>query len=227
MPWGRSIGRRWQMRLGRRGVPRGLGVRPSRARSEQGNSQQGECPTFDVHDRQCNGNSLTLPVDLLRGKWTEIPQLGREVVVLWTRLMARTDPFFRTKKIPMKPHKLVSLLALPLVALLPVACGGGEDLPELDPAQVSAGKALFEANACNTCHGDTGKGDGAAAANLPVQPRNYTDKAWQKKTTDESIKKVIKEGGAANGLNAIMVAYPKFSDQELDQLVAFIRSFGR
>lgn len=127
----------------------------------------------------------------------------------------------------MKRNKLVSALALPLLALLPVACGGGEELPELDPAQVAAGKDLFTANACNTCHGDSGKGDGAAAAALPVQPRNYTDKAWQKKTTDEAIKKVIKEGGAANGMNAIMVAYPNFSDAELDQLVAYIRSFGR
>ncbi|MEZ5974770.1 MAG: hypothetical protein R3E96_07970 [Planctomycetota bacterium] len=53
---------------------------------------------------------------------------------------------------------------------------------------------------CNTCHGDTGHGDGLAAANLDPKPRSYADKAWQKSKTDDQIKKVIKEGGQANGL---------------------------
>ncbi len=127
----------------------------------------------------------------------------------------------------MKRNKLVSALALPLLALLPVACGGGEELPELDPAQVAAGKTLFTNNGCVACHGESGKGDGAAAAGLEVKPRNYTDKAWQKKTTDQEIKKVIKEGGAANGMSVQMAAYGNLSDAELDQLVAYIRSFGR
>jgi len=127
----------------------------------------------------------------------------------------------------MKPLILISLLAPLSLAFLPVSCGGGEELPPLDAASVAAGKALFESEGCSGCHGATGKGDGAAAAALPVKPRNYTDKAWQKKTTDAEIKKVIKEGGEANGMNMMMAAYPHLTEEQLGHLVTYIRSFAR
>ncbi|MEZ6005038.1 MAG: cytochrome c [Planctomycetota bacterium] len=119
--------------------------------------------------------------------------------------------------------KYTALLSLMLLA----ACGGKEEGPKLDPAAVAAGKALFTANACNTCHGDTGHGDGLAAANLDPKPRSYADKAWQKSKTDDQIKKVIKEGGQANGLSPLMAAYGQLSDADLNNLVAYIRSFGK
>ena len=97
----------------------------------------------------------------------------------------------------------------------------------LDSAAVAAGKELFQGQGCAGCHGEQGQGDGAAAPALPVKPRNYTDAAWQASVTDETIQKVIREGGVANGLNMMMAGYPHLSDAELDQLTAFIRSLKR
>ena len=123
----------------------------------------------------------------------------------------------------MKKHMIIALMAL-----LPVACSGSDEpVVELDAAAVAAGKAVYAKNQCAGCHGETGTGDGAAAASLPVKPRNYSDAKWQSETTDEQLKKVINEGGAAHGLNAIMVPYPAIQGDDLNNLVTFIRSLKK
>ena len=96
----------------------------------------------------------------------------------------------------------------------------------LDPAKVERGKQLYAANACGGCHGDSGRGDGLAAPALPVKPRNYTSMEWQRSTSDETIRAVIKQGGAANGMSNMMAAYGNLSDEELDCLTQFLRSLG-
>ena len=82
---------------------------------------------------------------------------------------------------------------------------------------------------CVMCHGRNGMGDGPAAANLPVKPRNYTDAKWQASVTDDEIKKTIVMGGAAVGKNANMPAFTQLKDQPevLDGLVKIIRGFKR
>jgi mono/diheme cytochrome c family protein len=81
---------------------------------------------------------------------------------------------------------------------------------------------------CVTCHGATGKGDGAAAAALNPKPRDYGDKAWQAATTDDQIAKAIVEGGAAIGKSALMPpnADLKEKPEVVKALVAKIRSFA-
>lgn len=80
---------------------------------------------------------------------------------------------------------------------------------------------------CASCHGSEGAGDGAAAASLNPKPRSFTDLAWQKQTTDERIYKVIKEGGTAVGLSATMAPWGAvLSDEETNQMVELVRSFG-
>jgi mono/diheme cytochrome c family protein len=84
-------------------------------------------------------------------------------------------------------------------------------------------------NSCATCHGDDGKGNGLGAAQLEPKPRNYTDKAWQAATSDEQIKKVIMEGGAAAGKSPAMAPFGfMFKDDPaaLDAMVKKIRAFG-
>lgn len=94
---------------------------------------------------------------------------------------------------------------------------------ELRAADIQAGKAKYN-QLCTTCHGATGKGDGPAAAGLNPKPRDLT----ATKKTDVELKKVIKEGGAANGLSPLMPPWgPSLSAQELDNLVAAIRSLGK
>jgi caa(3)-type oxidase subunit IV len=77
--------------------------------------------------------------------------------------------------------------------------------------------------ACASCHGDGGKGDGAAAAALDPKPRDFTDAGWQDKVDDEHLKKVITEGGAAVGLSPLMAPNPSLNPEQVDALVAKIR----
>lgn len=93
--------------------------------------------------------------------------------------------------------------------------------------------AAFEARhtfqtICATCHGPDGKGNGQAAAALNPKPRNYTDKAWQASVTDDDIKKIILNGGAAVGKSPVMPAQPQLrgKPEVVDELVKIIRAFG-
>ena len=95
--------------------------------------------------------------------------------------------------------------------------------PGFDRAQ-----ALFT-SMCATCHGLDGRGDGPAAANLGIKPRDYTDAAWQAGVTDDYLKKVVVEGGKKNGKSPLMPGNPNLANQPevLDGLVQIIRGFAR
>nr|MBA3540638.1 c-type cytochrome [Deltaproteobacteria bacterium] len=82
---------------------------------------------------------------------------------------------------------------------------------------------------CATCHGESGTGDGIAAATLNPKPRNYTDKTWQASVTDDQIRSIILNGGASVGKSAAMPASPQFKDRPgvIDELVRIVRSFGK
>ena len=81
---------------------------------------------------------------------------------------------------------------------------------------------------CTTCHGATGKGDGAAAAALNPKPRDFSSATWQASVTDEHIEKVILEGGQAVGLSMLMVANPDLASKPdvIKALRAHVRSLG-
>jgi mono/diheme cytochrome c family protein len=81
---------------------------------------------------------------------------------------------------------------------------------------------------CATCHGESGHGDGPAAAALNPKPRNYTDPEWQKSVTDDQLKKTIVGGGVAVGKSPLMVPNPDLAgkDEVLDGLVKIIRGFA-
>lgn len=57
---------------------------------------------------------------------------------------------------------------LPLLPVLLAACA-----PEPPPAEAGRGKALFLAH-CASCHGATGRGDGAAGTGLTPPPADLT-----------------------------------------------------
>src|SRR6185503_5050018 len=48
----------------------------------------------------------------------------------------------------------------------------------------SQAKEIFKSR-CATCHGNEGRGDGPGAIALNPKPRNYHDKDWQAKVTDD------------------------------------------
>jgi mono/diheme cytochrome c family protein len=82
---------------------------------------------------------------------------------------------------------------------------------------------------CAVCHGMTGKGDGIGAAALNPKPRDYSDPTWQASVTDDSIAKVIVEGGPAVGKSPLMAANLDLKDKPevVKALVAKVRSFKK
>ncbi len=99
--------------------------------------------------------------------------------------------------------------------------------PPVDSPDVVEARQTFH-TLCATCHGEGGRGDGIAAANLNPKPRNYTDKAWQASVTDDQIRYIILNGGASVGKSALMPASPQFKDKPgvVDELVRIVRSFA-
>jgi mono/diheme cytochrome c family protein len=91
---------------------------------------------------------------------------------------------------------------------------------------VAEGKKLY-LTYCSTCHGDKGKGDGAAARALPVKPADHTDGAVMNKLTDKFLLEVISKGGSAVGKSAMMPAWGgQFKDEQLRDIVVYIRSIA-
>lgn len=125
------------------------------------------------------------------------------------------------KKKPAAPLQAEPAAAAP--AAVPAA-----PVPAVAKGPADEVKEVF-ATRCSTCHGVAGKGDGVAAAALNPKPRDITDKAWQKSVTDDHLKKVIVEGGAAVGKSPLMTANPDLKDKPaiVDGLVAIIRDLGK
>jgi cytochrome c553 len=125
------------------------------------------------------------------------------------------------------------MLRLMITASLVLACSDKEPSPPPTRDNATAPAAQEARNTfdtlCSTCHGKSGKGDGPAAATLQPKPRDYTDKAWQSTVTDEQIRQIILEGGAAVGKSQMMPPSPQFKDKPgvVDELVKIVRGFGR
>lgn len=110
----------------------------------------------------------------------------------------------------------------------PAAAAAAAQTQAAAPAAPQEDPALVFKNRCGPCHGETGHGDGPAAAALTPKPRNYADAAWQKSVTDEQLKKTILYGGAAVGKSPVMPAQPDLESKPavLDGIVKIIRDFG-
>jgi len=83
------------------------------------------------------------------------------------------------------------------------------------PEVLDEGKAIFlGVGGCVSCHGAEGKGDGAAASNLPIQPRNFTNPKFHKLRTPGELMWVLKNGsmgqsGRVPGTGMLPVVQPK------------------
>jgi len=90
----------------------------------------------------------------------------------------------------------------------------------------SDGQRIFQTR-CFVCHGRDGKGDGPSATGLAEKPQDLTDPNWQKSNTDDLIGVVIKEGGVAIGKTGAMPPNPDLNKEQIQSLVAFVRSLAR
>jgi mono/diheme cytochrome c family protein len=93
-------------------------------------------------------------------------------------------------------------------------------------------KGLYTAN-CASCHGETGKGDGPVAPAIPPPPpRNFATGDFKYDAdedgtagTDADLKALIAKGAGAFGGNQMMAAWAGLlSDEDIDNLVAYIRT---
>ncbi|MFQ5883154.1 MAG: c-type cytochrome [Candidatus Methylomirabilales bacterium] len=115
---------------------------------------------------------------------------------------------------------MATLILLFLVAAAaPEGFAGQKSDPE-------AGKKIYGL-LCASCHGNTGKGDGPAAATLPTKPQNHTDGKYMNTLTDEYLFKFIKGGGASVGKSPLMPPWGgQLKDPDIRNLVSYIRSLA-
>jgi mono/diheme cytochrome c family protein len=91
-------------------------------------------------------------------------------------------------------------------------------------ADAEEGKKLY-GQFCASCHGQSGKGDGPAAAALNPKPRNHTDKEYMSQMSDDEMLKVIKNGGASVGKSPLMPPWgASLKDDQIQDVIAYIRS---
>ena len=151
---------------------------------------------------------------------------------------------------------LVLLPALPALAVNPAGYGsaGGEFnikisrvpanerkaaktiKPPIEPTPeiLAEGKEIFLGRGgCISCHGAEGKGDGAAAKNLPIQPRNFTNPKFNKVRTPGEMMWVLKNGsmgqtGRVPGTGMLPVVQPNGFISETDgwKVLLYERSLG-
>lgn len=95
--------------------------------------------------------------------------------------------------------------------------------PTVDP--MVAGKQTFM-TICITCHGPEGKGDGPASATLNPKPRNLTDASYMSQINDRYLFELISRGGVAVGKSPLMPPQPSLSAQDLNSVIAYVRSLS-
>jgi cytochrome c553 len=105
---------------------------------------------------------------------------------------------------------------------------------ETTPEILAEGKEIFLGRGgCISCHGAEGKGDGAAAKNLPIQPRNFTNPKFNKYRTPGEMMWVLKNGsmgqtGRVPGTGMLPVVQPNGFISEADgwKVLLYERSLG-
>jgi mono/diheme cytochrome c family protein len=92
---------------------------------------------------------------------------------------------------------------------------------------VQQGEALYR-HYCQTCHGDSGAGDGFNAFNLDPHPRDLGDPAFQKAKTDADLADAVRRGGAGVGLSPLMPPWGHtLAPRQIDELVLFVRTLRK
>src|SRR5919112_3455315 len=114
----------------------------------------------------------------------------------------------------------MSILGLTLV-MLTLA------VPGLGRAQSAAEGQKLYMTYCSSCHGDKGRGDGAAGKALPVKPADHTDGRVMNSFSDEFLMTIISKGGPAVGKSSFMPAWGGvLKDNQLQDLLAYLRSIA-
>jgi mono/diheme cytochrome c family protein len=127
-----------------------------------------------------------------------------------------------------------SSLAGFLLLLAAAACSKRTPAPKpvaarapVESYELRLGKGLY-LHYCQTCHGETGTGDGFNAFNLDPRPRNLSDPAFQKKRSDAELADTIRRGGAGVGLSALMPPWGHtLSARQIDEVILSVRALRK
>jgi DMSO reductase family type II enzyme heme b subunit len=118
--------------------------------------------------------------------------------------------------------------ALAILCGIVCACGIARAQNLGTDTQREAGKKVYD-HKCAQCHGDNGDGNGDAKQFFRPTPRDFTYGLFKIRTTpsgalpsDDDLKKVIRDGMPYTG----MPAWPELSDDELTNLVYYIKTFA-
>ncbi len=108
----------------------------------------------------------------------------------------------------------------------PAAAAAAAAAPAEPSYEARLGRQVFR-HYCQTCHGETGAGDGFNAFNLDPRPRDLSDPAFQKKS-DADLADAIRRGGAGVGLSPLMPPWGRtLSPREIDEVVLYVRSLKK
>jgi mono/diheme cytochrome c family protein len=84
------------------------------------------------------------------------------------------------------------------------------------------GRAIYGSN-CVACHGRSGDGKGPAAQAMRPAPTDFTTADWWRGKSDDQIAAMITSGREGTP----MIAFPKLSEEELDDLVAYMKKLAK
>ena len=95
----------------------------------------------------------------------------------------------------------------------------------VSPAALARGQSLYKTT-CAPCHGEGGKGDGPAGKIFKPRPQDHTDAKYMDTISNDDMEKTIQMGGALKGKPS-MPSNPQIRGDDLDALVAYVRSLSR
>ncbi|MEI6667746.1 MAG: c-type cytochrome [Acidobacteriota bacterium] len=131
---------------------------------------------------------------------------------------------------PSRVGWLTIIATLAVVARVATVTLGLAQPPPAPPAPAAAdGKALYAAH-CANCHGDDGRGEGAAAALLNPAPRNFTKGVFKFRSTasgslpsDDDLARVISAGlpgTSMSGWNR------RLSAAQIGAIISYVKTFS-
>jgi mono/diheme cytochrome c family protein len=131
------------------------------------------------------------------------------------------------------PGAILAAMRRPLLALLVVLAAVGAftgglawllDTPKPPPGASKAERLYL--GLCATCHGADGRGSWRAALFL-VRPGDLADAATIDRRSDQYLFDLIKHGGAPIGRPGMPGFGSTLSDNEIAELVRYVRSLSR